>query len=139
MTLRRIVFASISLAACANPIAAQSDAYRRCMEYPYLNPDFAIQECSAAIQSGILSGQQLADAFNNRGELFDQKGDHDRAMRDFDQAIRLNPDLGEAFNNRGLANLHMGDDDRRSAIKVSDASTGGRSLHVRSRERTITQ
>jgi hypothetical protein len=40
------------------PVAAQSDVYRHCMEYHSLNPDFAIQECSAAIQSGLLAGSE---------------------------------------------------------------------------------
>jgi hypothetical protein len=39
---------------CSSIAAAQSDAYRCCTEYPELNPDFAIQECSAAVQSRSL-------------------------------------------------------------------------------------
>src|SRR5271157_2830555 len=112
MRLRWILFASISLAACAVPVVAQSDAYRHCMEYPGLNLDFAIQECSAAIQSGVLSEEQFAYALNTRGTLLDTKGDYHRAIQDFDQAIRLKPDYAQPFNNRGLSYAHQAEFDR---------------------------
>ena len=34
---------------------------------------------------------------------YSAKGDKDRAIQDFDQAIRLNPQHAPAFNNRGFA------------------------------------
>jgi tetratricopeptide (TPR) repeat protein len=52
-----------------------------------------------------------ADACDNRGLAYRAKGDHDHAIADYDQAIRLNP-TPEAFNNRGAANRAKGDLDR---------------------------
>ena len=42
-------------------------------------------------------------AFVNRGIAFRRVGDVDRAIRDYDEAIRLNPRAADAFNNRGNA------------------------------------
>jgi tetratricopeptide (TPR) repeat protein len=41
----------------------------------------------------------LADIFNARGELWRNKGDRLRALRDFDAAIKLNPDHATARGN----------------------------------------
>lgn len=40
-----------------------------------------------------------------------KRGDYDRAIADYDQAIRLNPKYGRAFNNRGNAYQSKGDYD----------------------------
>jgi lipoprotein NlpI len=44
-----------------------------------------------------------AVAFNNRGMAYQAKAQYDRAIADFDQAIRLDPKFAVAFYNRGLA------------------------------------
>ncbi len=106
-----IVSALISLVTCA-PVLAQSDAYRRCMEYPRLNPDLGIQACSSAIQSGLLSDEQLAVAHFNRGQAYYAKGEYDAAIQDYHEAIRIKPLAAEPFNSRGLAYAHKGEYDR---------------------------
>lgn len=63
-------------------------------------PDLAIGGCTAAIQSGRWSGKGLASAFNNRGVAYRAKGDYDRAIADYGQAIRLEPNYADTFNNR---------------------------------------
>jgi len=44
-----------------------------------------------------------ADAYNNRGFAYIQKGELDQAIADFDKAIELDPELAEAYNDRGYA------------------------------------
>ena len=90
--------------------AQSSDDAKRCAETS--NPDLAIHHCTAAIQSGRLSEADLETAFNNRGKAYMRKGDYDRAIQDYDQAIRLKPDYALAFNNRGIAYGRKGDYDR---------------------------
>ena len=50
-----------------------------------------------------------ASAFYNRGIAWRRKGDLDRAIADYDQAIKLNPRFSVAFNNRGNAFDDKGD------------------------------
>jgi lipoprotein NlpI len=50
-------------------------------------------------------------AFNNRGLVYSDKDNNDRAIADYDEAIRLYPKYALAFNNRGRAYRTKGDDD----------------------------
>src|SRR5256885_17043933 len=75
-----------------------------------ITPDLRISGCTTLIQSGRETQSILAVAFCNRGNAYqDYKGDYDRAIQDYDQAIRLKPDDSIAFNNRCYAN-HPKDD-----------------------------
>ena len=49
-----------------------------------------------------------ADAFCNRGFSYYSKQELDRAIMDFDEAIRIDPEMTEAFYGRGLARSAMG-------------------------------
>jgi tetratricopeptide (TPR) repeat protein len=49
-----------------------------------------------------------ADAFYTRGNAYRAKGQHDRAIQDYDQTIRVNPQYAAAFFNRGLAKKAKG-------------------------------
>ena len=73
--------------------------------------DRAIEACSALIQSGQDAGINLAAIFYNRGLAQAHKGDYDLAIKDYDQAIRLNASLAIAFDARGVAYGHKRDYD----------------------------
>ena len=45
----------------------------------------------------------LAEAYNNRGNVYTRKGEFDNAIRDHNTAIKLNPDNAPTYNNRGNA------------------------------------
>jgi len=72
------------------------------------NPDLAIGNCTAVIQSGQVSDASLAMAFNNRGVAYGKNSKYDLAIADYNEAIRLKPDLAMAFNNRGAAQDSLG-------------------------------
>jgi tetratricopeptide (TPR) repeat protein len=77
--------------------------------------DERIAACTRVIAAGR---GNLAWAYNNRGLAYRAKGDNDRAIADYDAAIRLDPKDAHAYNNRGIAYRAKGDNDR--AIADSD-------------------
>src|SRR6266702_6208100 len=79
-----------------------------------------IDACSAVIKAGRDKGDKLAEAFNNRGGAYRLKGDYDRAIADYAQAIKLNAKFAAAFVNRGVAYDKKGEFDR--AIQDYDQS-----------------
>ena len=48
------------------------------------------------------------EAYNNRGNVYNNLGQYQRAIQDCNKAIRLKPDCAEAYNNRGIAYLLQG-------------------------------
>ena len=60
-------------------------------------------------------GPNAALAYGLRGEAYKDKGDLDRAIADYNEAIRQKPNFAEAFDRRGAAYQAMGDDARASA------------------------
>jgi tetratricopeptide (TPR) repeat protein len=60
-----------------------------------------IEICSLAIEEGGLSARDLAGTYNNRGVLNFAQQNFAGALSDFDDGIRLHPDIGEAHVNRG--------------------------------------
>lgn len=73
------------------------------------SPEQQIRGCTAEIQSGKHKGAVLAAALNNRGVGYSNKGDYERAIQDFDQALRLTPNDALVLYNRGKAKLKKGD------------------------------
>src|SRR5664280_2946637 len=91
--------------------------------------DIAASACSRAITSGRYNGPKLAILNYNRGTVYATKGQYDRAIEDFDQAIRLNPQDADVFNNRGIAFKNKGQYDRAiqdydQAIKLNPDKAG---------------
>ena len=50
--------------------------------------------------------------YNARGLAYYKKGDYEKALADFNQAIRLSPFLAEPYTNRGLIEDLKGDYER---------------------------
>lgn len=74
-----------------------NDLQERCED---LVPETRIEACSALIERGSLPNETLASVYNNRGTGFYAIRDLERAIQDFTQAIRLNPNSAEAFLKR---------------------------------------
>ncbi len=56
-----------------------------------------------------------AEAYNNCGAAYYDKGEFNKAIEDYNKAIELNPNFAEAYNNRGFAYNDKGEFD--NAIK----------------------
>jgi tetratricopeptide (TPR) repeat protein len=66
-------------------------------------PDTRIAGCAALIQGGQYTTGNLSTIYGNRGTAYSSKGDHDHAIQDFNEAIRLNPNNFRAYYDRGQA------------------------------------
>ncbi len=69
----------------------------------------SIAACSRRISSGELGGRDLAIAYRNRAWALESKGNNDRAISDYDEALRLDPKYAHALANRGTAWRNKGD------------------------------
>ena len=79
--------------------------------------DVRIKACSAVIQGDAKD----ATAYHNRGMALLSKGDLDKAMADFDQAISLKPDYASAYDSRARIFVAKGDYTR----AVADVTKAG--------------
>ena len=73
--------------------------------------DARIAACTRAIMSGQLSSRTLSVTYNSRGNAWGINGQYDKAIADFDEAIRLNPQDALIYVNRGHARYRKGDND----------------------------
>ena len=71
------------------------------------DPERRIEGCSALIQSSQESDINLAEALYDRGLAYRHRGNYEDAIKDFDQALRLNPSFADAFYERGSAYSHL--------------------------------
>jgi lipoprotein NlpI len=76
------------------------------------DPEPRIVACTESIKSGKWKGNNQAINYANRGLAYNAKGDPDRAIADFNQAISINPKGATFYNNRGIAYRNKGDLDR---------------------------
>ncbi len=63
--------------------------------------DLSIRSCTRIIEGGVKGDK--ASAYSWRGSAYDNKDDYDRAIADYDQAIRLDPNEASLYFNRGVA------------------------------------
>jgi len=64
---------------------------------------------ATAVKSLITISRSSANGFNARGNAYAEKGDTDRAIADYSEAIRLKPDFARAFCSRGIVKLKIKD------------------------------
>ena len=74
-----------------------------------------IHYCTLAISSGILTQENLATTYYNRGIAFDINEEYENAIADYSEAIALNPNDVDFYFNRANAHIALGDNDRAMA------------------------
>lgn len=84
------------------------------------DPDTRIRGCTAVIESGLEPREGLVVALYNRASAYQTQGDYDRAIQDYDAAIRLDASDPDTFLNRGVAYGTRGNHAR--AIRDFDAA-----------------
>jgi Flp pilus assembly protein TadD len=65
------------------------------------NSERQVSLCTVAIESNSIKDAQRSQAYDNRGVAYAREERHERALADFNEAIRLAPDNAVAFANRG--------------------------------------
>jgi tetratricopeptide (TPR) repeat protein len=79
-----------------------------------------VAACTRLIAAGRTKGEALADLYVYRAfEFYTHLNDYDRAIADYNQAIRLNPKSATVHRSRGNAYLQKKDIDR----AIDDFST----------------
>ena len=73
------------------------------------------------LSDAIALAPQNAYLFYNRGNLYAERGDYQRAIADYSQALNLNKDLAEAWFNRGLTKIYA----KHVAEGIEDLSKAG--------------
>jgi tetratricopeptide (TPR) repeat protein len=74
------------------------------------NGDERIAACNRLLGS-MPAGSDIAVAYKNRGSAYENRHDYDRAIGDYNKAIRMKPDYAAAYYARGLAYLNKSDYD----------------------------
>ena len=83
--------------------------------------DLAIVGCARIIEDAKQKPKARGVAFYNRGNAYVLKGDHDKAIADFDEALKLEPKNASIYNNRGNAHNDKGESD--AAMADFEAAT----------------
>ena len=73
------------------------------------------------LSDAIQLAPQNAYLYYNRGNLYAQRNDYQRAIDDYTKAIELEPELAEAYFNRGLVRIRA----KKSSEAVADLSKAG--------------
>ena len=73
------------------------------------DPVLAIDYYTRCIAWAGQTRENLAVTHNYRGIAYADQGEYERAIQDYDEAIRLDPSYPHAYYNRGFAHLEKGD------------------------------
>lgn len=103
--LFRVLVAGLLLIAFTNSTLAQGwDHFiagnKAAQRYDW---DQAISLFTKAIQAGDLTKDDLSNTLHRRGWVYFNKKQYDRAIQDYNEAIRINPNNAHAFAGRGNA------------------------------------
>ena len=104
---RTVLFISTALLICSissTSAFSQSTTSNSPVETCILSDgEAAINVCTSLIESGNLSKTDLEVAFTRRGDVYTELGQCDLAVKDYDQAIKLEPIYKQLYYDRGLA------------------------------------
>src|SRR5262245_17205482 len=94
--------------------AQQSEDQRLCRASTGVSREQRLKSCTAVIKARLerpkdhFNNQNLATAYNNRGNVYLGLRDYDRAIADYDRAVELDPHYPGAFYRRGDAYRRKG-------------------------------
>jgi tetratricopeptide (TPR) repeat protein len=106
------IFAAVCLSFVSVANAQIQRDVDRCTGKDNAAPDLQISGCTAVIGANTYAGKELAFAFNNRGLARYARREFDRAIEDYSEAIRLDPNFARGYSNRALVHEARSDFDR---------------------------
>src|SRR5262245_53761013 len=115
LTTRAVAVATAVIAAASAYGAAHAQTQQQldaCAGKGNAPLDTVIGGCTALIESRTYSGRDLSTVFASRATAYQRQGQLDRAIQDYEEAIRLDPTNAIAYYNRGIAYGAKGDWDR---------------------------
>src|SRR5262249_18594284 len=110
-----LAVASITdVSAAGSMVPAQTPAWRAATEdlktCAEEAGDVSIAACTRAIDSALWNEETMYSLHYLRAALYDKKGDHERAIADYDVLLRFNPNDSVVYALRGTARRELGDD-----------------------------
>src|SRR5438045_2436655 len=104
---------AVALALLAGSAPAQARSGSDWRDCNGRDVDARISACSRIIdEAAVRNPTRDPGAYNNRGNTYRRKGDYDRALRDFDDAIKLNPREAGSIYGRSQVYADKGDTGR---------------------------
>lgn len=101
MMIRALLLLSLALLVLPQPAFADKDDDECYQATLGDKGDRAIEVCGRILARGKVKDRDLARTLNNRGLGYVANKDLDKAMADFDAAVRADPTYPFAFDNRG--------------------------------------
>jgi tetratricopeptide (TPR) repeat protein len=90
-------------ALAAGDVSAEDDAVAQCGSAA---PEIAIRACTSLIDGGGAGSDALPKILAQRAKAHARKYDYDRAIKDYNHAIKLRPNDVAALDGRGLAHAN---------------------------------
>src|SRR5689334_3093963 len=107
MLARCILMTGLAVGLATTAAAQNYEAlYKSCFSSGM--PDQVVASCSVVIGRRLAESEDLATAYKNRGNAYDDQGDYGHAIEDYGQALAINPLDAEAFNSRGTTFTALG-------------------------------
>lgn len=97
------LFAIVTFESVSHAAGVTQQQIDQCTRKVQASDDEAIAACTAAINAGRSRGADLAALYFGRATKYNAKGDNDRAIADYSQAIKLDPSNPAFYNDRGDA------------------------------------
>lgn len=108
MEKRALIGAGLLLAVATGASAQSAEDRRRCSDAG-TNPAAGIDACDRLLQGGIVPDNARQVILYSRGTGYYKLKLYDRALRDYDEALRINPNYADVFHNRGVLFYDKGD------------------------------
>src|SRR5688572_22273562 len=130
MRLGLSLLAGLALA-CAAPATAQPspEDERKCWDAgEEFSPEEQVAGCNALLEPDGLPDEDRPYIVAMRGWSYHELGDLERALADYSEKIRLQPDVGDGYGWRGAVYLDQGDyahalEDYSTAIRLDPEAT----------------